>query len=105
MRSTRLLPAKAAAVADMFLGLLMPHCGLAARKDDAAQQGVVRLAERDLWNVQSADHSALMPANLVTLPHFSVSSAMSFPMSAGKPASSSAPVVAGPRSSATKIDP
>src|SRR5882724_4356627 len=33
------------------------------------------------------DHSGLMPANLITLPHFSVSSAMSFPKSAGEPPS------------------
>src|SRR5262245_6384298 len=31
--------------------------------------------------------SALMPANLTTLPHFSVSSAMSLPKSAGEPGS------------------
>ena len=31
------------------------------------------------------DHSGLMPANLTTLPHFSVSSAMSLPKSAGEP--------------------
>src|SRR5262249_56704879 len=29
-------------------------------------------------------HSGLMPANLITLPHFSVSSAMSLPKSAGE---------------------
>src|SRR4029453_4196321 len=32
-----------------------------------------------------ADHSALMPADLITLAHFSVSSAMSLPKSAGVP--------------------
>src|SRR5262245_48987899 len=32
-------------------------------------------------------HSALMPANFTTLPHFSVSSAMSLPKSAGEPPS------------------
>src|SRR5262249_2087968 len=31
------------------------------------------------------DHSGLMPANLITLPHFSISSAMSFAKSAGDP--------------------
>ncbi len=36
-------------------------------------------------------HCGLMPANLITLPHFSVSSAMSLPKSAGEPASVSAP--------------
>src|SRR5262249_48309826 len=38
-----------------------------------------------------ADHSALMPANLITLAHFSVSSAMSLPNSAGEPASTVPP--------------
>ena len=38
-----------------------------------------------------ADHSALMPADLITLPHFSVSSAMSLPNSAGEPASTVPP--------------
>src|SRR6266853_818421 len=33
------------------------------------------------------DQSALMPANLMTLAHFSVSSAMNLPKSAGVPAS------------------
>ena len=32
-----------------------------------------------------------MPANLITLPHFSVSSAMSLPKSAGEPASTVPP--------------
>ena len=36
-------------------------------------------------------HSALMPANLITLPHFSVSSAMSLPKSAGESESAVAP--------------
>src|SRR5499427_7833515 len=35
--------------------------------------------------------SALMPANLTTLPHFSVSSAMSLPKSAGEPTSAVLP--------------
>src|SRR5262249_31911647 len=34
----------------------------------------------------ASDHSALMPADLITLAHFSVSSAMSLPKSAGDPA-------------------
>src|SRR5439155_24645119 len=37
-----------------------------------------------LWNVRR-HHSALMPAARITLPHFSVSSAMSLPKSAGEP--------------------
>ena len=38
------------------------------------------------WN-----HSGLMPANLITFPHFSVSSAISLPNSAGEPGSTVAP--------------
>jgi hypothetical protein len=42
-----------------------------------------------LLNIGSgcADHSGLMPANLITLAHFSVSSAISFSKSAGEPGS------------------
>jgi len=40
-------------------------------------------------------HSALMLAARITLPHFSVSSAMSFPKSAGEPASATPPKSAG----------
>jgi hypothetical protein len=36
---------------------------------------------------RAGDYSALMPANLTTLPHFSVSSAMNFLKSAGDPGS------------------
>src|SRR6516225_10579306 len=44
-----------------------------------------RFAERDLWNTWSGlpDHSALRPANLITLPHFSISAAIWSPNSAG----------------------
>src|SRR5262249_2588923 len=51
-------------------------------------------------------HSALSPVNFTTLPHFSVSSAMSRPNSAGEPASGSPPISAnfsrlpGPRPTA-----
>src|SRR5262249_19055314 len=38
-----------------------------------------------------ADYSALMPANFTTFAHFSVSSAMNFPKSAGEPANTAAP--------------
>src|SRR6516165_255726 len=49
-------------------------------------------AERDVWNVSSRlDHSGFAPANFTTLPHFSVSSAMSLPKSAGEPGSAVAP--------------
>src|SRR5262245_61066762 len=39
----------------------------------------------------SPPHSALIPVNFTTLPHFSVSSAMSLPKSAGESASTSPP--------------
>src|SRR5262249_18151288 len=49
-------------------------------------------AERALRNIgQNSDHSGLMPANFTTLPHFSVSSAMSLPKSADEPASTVPP--------------
>src|SRR5215470_3109550 len=44
-----------------------------------------------LWNVGLEDHSGLMPANLITFAHFSVSSVMSFPKSWGEPASTVPP--------------
>src|SRR5262249_58727047 len=40
------------------------------------------------------DHSALMPANLITFAHFSVSSAMSRPKSVGEPTSPMPPTLA-----------
>src|SRR5262249_52739665 len=53
-------------------------------------------AERQLWNVRAfPPQSALMPANLITLAHFSVSSAISFPNSAGDPGSATPPRSAG----------
>src|SRR5262245_31674865 len=49
-------------------------------------------AERDLRNIRwSADHSGFAPENLITLPHFSVSSAMSLPKSATEPGSTTPP--------------
>ena len=48
------------------------------------------LPNETFWNVPGA-HSGLMPADLTTLPHFSVSSAMSLPKSAGEPASAVPP--------------
>src|SRR5215831_3112373 len=47
----------------------------------------MRFAERARWNIRPAlsDHSGLSPANFTTLAHFSVSSAMNFPKSAGEP--------------------
>ena len=43
------------------------------------------------YSAAGPDHSGLMPANLITLAHFSVSSAMSLPKSAGEPASTVPP--------------
>ncbi len=48
-----------------------------------------------LWNV-TRDHSALIPANLITLTHFSVSSAMSLPKSEGETTSGVPPKSAKP---------
>src|SRR5215470_11245938 len=45
-----------------------------------------RFVERDVMEFPAGFlHCALMPANLITLAHFSVSSAMSLPKSAGEP--------------------
>ena len=57
------------------------------------QRSLPPFAERPLRNIgrARADHSGLMPANLTTLPHFSVSSAMSLPKSAGEPGSTVPP--------------
>ncbi len=46
-----------------------------------------------LWNTwrRLLDHSGLMPANWITLAHFSVSSAMNLPKSEGVPASNVLP--------------
>jgi hypothetical protein len=40
-------------------------------------------AGRNVMECRAGDHSALMPADLITLAHFSVSSAMNLPNSAG----------------------
>src|SRR5262245_32292856 len=55
--------------------------------------GGFAFAYRLLWNVapRPPGQSALMPVNFTTLPHFSVSSAMSLPKSAGESASTSPP--------------
>src|SRR6266550_6868872 len=42
-----------------------------------------RIRHRDVMERRFPDHSTLMPANFTTLAHFSVSSAMSLPKSAG----------------------
>src|SRR5947208_2993142 len=56
-------------------------------------EGHQPFAEETLWNVRllKQPHCGLMPANLITLAHFSVSSAISFPNSAGDPGSATPP--------------
>src|SRR5262249_2902362 len=53
----------------------------------------IGFAERRLWNIGPSfwDHSGLMLAARITLPHFSVSSAMSLPKSAGESTSGALP--------------
>src|SRR5215471_4145372 len=69
-------------------GRAMTGCGHFARRANRLGLRPVlellrkRSEERDLWNA-CRDQSSLMPADLVTLAHFSVSSAMSFPNSVG----------------------
>jgi hypothetical protein len=56
------------------------------------KQSSVRASQIEtLWNVLALNHSGLMPADLITLAYFSVSSAISFPKSAGEPASTVPP--------------
>src|SRR5262249_36442932 len=58
--------------------------------------GTCRSQNGALWNValRPPGQSAFMPANFTTLPHFSVSSAMSLPKSAREPASNMPPMSA-----------
>ena len=60
---------------------------------DPEQTQSLEFGYRDLRKFRRgrADYSALMPANLITLVHFSVSSAMNFPKSAGEPANGAPP--------------
>src|SRR5262245_4574945 len=75
--------------------------GLRWQTDQMLEQGLLRgrtvatetprrFRYRDLWNV-TRSHSALMLPVLITLAHFSVSSAMSLPKSAGEPGSTAPP--------------
>ena len=57
-------------------------------------------AYRELWNIgrqATQSHCALMLAARITLPHFSVSSAINLPKSAGEPVSDRAAQVGKPR--------
>src|SRR5262245_3800257 len=56
-----------------------------------AQEHDSRNGRYGIFGRDRADHSGFMPANLITLAHFSVSSAMSFPKSAGEPGSTVPP--------------
>ena len=75
----------------MFLGRNVSQ-GFAARKElnDTITVGSSciqhALAPIRFGTMMSADHSDLRPANLTTLPHFSVSSAMNLPKSMGESA-------------------
>src|SRR6266478_9986600 len=51
----------------------------------------IRQRLNEIYGMSDGDYSGLMPANLITLAHFSVSSAMNFPNSAGEPANTSHP--------------
>ena len=55
------------------------------RKCLLADSSAPRFAERwlGIFGRDRADHSALRPANLITLPHFSISAATWVPNSAG----------------------
>src|SRR5262249_44691517 len=61
---------------------------------------LIDFAKRALRNIarDSRDQSGLMPANLITLPHFSTSLAMRLPKSAGEP-----PSVVPPRSASCAL--
>src|SRR5262245_30665745 len=56
-----------------------------------ANSGHCRHSPNGIYGISAPDHSALMPVNFTTLPHFSVSSAISLPKSAGEPASTVPP--------------
>src|SRR5262249_61117953 len=58
------------------------------------QRPAIRRTGRYGMSRGSLDHSGLMPADLITLPHFSVSSAMNLPKSADEPASTVPPTSA-----------
>src|SRR5207237_5801320 len=59
-------------------------------KIEAAPQHPLEFTERGL-RTRVVSHCGLMPANLITLPHFSVWSAMSLPNVAGGPGSGTFP--------------
>src|SRR5262249_16441521 len=62
------------------------RCLLAGSRRDACRTGVTEYSAGI-----ASDHSALMPADLITLAHFSVSAAMCLPKSVGGPPNGVAP--------------
>src|SRR6516162_3963778 len=90
------------------LSLDSRHTRLLFIRRDVQQQSSPRFAERDLWNIRllKQPHSDLMPANLITLAHFSVSSTTNFSNSEGvmdigaTPRSTSRPEILGSASPA-----
>src|SRR5262245_8931616 len=79
-----------------ILGGLMRCSKTASSFDQVVHaDGHQPFAERDVMEYRSEfpDHSGLIPADWITLAHFSVSSAMSLPKSAGEPASTVPPRV------------
>src|SRR5262249_36998460 len=52
---------------------------------------VPRRSQNGHYGISAPDHSALAPANLITLAHFSVSSAINIPKSAGERTNTVAP--------------
>src|SRR6516164_11751345 len=76
---------------DIGLPMLPPPCAM--RRPEQVQHKRARKGARQSLNGRygifgrgRADHSALMPANLTTLAHFSVSAATKLPKSEGEPA-------------------
>src|SRR5262249_50608553 len=60
--------------------------------DDVTHSGGAgRIRISGFMECRAGDYSALMPANLTTLRHLSVSSAMNFPKSVGEPVNTAAP--------------
>src|SRR5262249_30074348 len=70
--------------------------GVGDDADDPAQpwRRPAGFAERTSRTGESMGYCGLMPAALITLAHFAVSSAMSFPKSSGEPASTIPPMSA-----------
>jgi hypothetical protein len=83
-----LLSAEAAAIADMVWRRQLTQSGRGTKKSSAVQQGIVNSGN---GGISVAAGSGLMLAARITLPHFSVSSAISLPKSAGEPASTVPP--------------